>query len=284
MSGMCGAPRTAIRFFVVDAFTCQSYRGNPAAVVLLDGDFPADRWLQSIAAEFRHSETAFIRPRGPNAWDVRWFTPTVEIDLCGHATLATAHVLGGRNVFHARGGEMVGWTPGPGWVELQLPADPPVPVELPAEVPAALGNVPVVGAGRGRYDLLVQVACAADVRGLRPDVEALGRLPFRGVIVTAPDDDGPGVVSRCFYPAVGVPEDSASGSAHSTIGGWWFDRLGVDRLPARQLSTRGGAVQVIRRGGHVVLQGQAVTVMCGELLPPAPPGRWRPNGGNAEPI
>jgi predicted PhzF superfamily epimerase YddE/YHI9 len=257
---------SVIQFFVVDAFTCQTFRGNPAGVVLLDGDFPADDWMRSVAAEFRHSETAFVRPRGTAVWDVRWFTPTVEIDLCGHATLATAHALGGHNTFHSKGGVLSATTPAAGWVELDLPADPPVPIDIPASVVAALGDTHVVATGRGRYDLLVQLPSAGHVRDLRPDLDALGRLPYRGVIVTAPDDDGPGVVTRCFYPAVGVPEDPASGTAQCTIGGWWFDRFGVDRLSSRQLSTRGGSVQIARHDGRIRLRGQAVTVMRGELL------------------
>ena len=260
----------AARFFVVDAFTRQPFRGNPASVVLLAGDFPPDLWLQAVASEFRHAETAFVRPVGVATWALRWFTPVVEIDLCGHATLAAAHVLGGTNVFQTRGGELRATTAArPGWVELDFPSDPPAAVDLPATVPAALGGVGVVGAGRGVYDLLVEVASAEQVRCLRPDVDALGRLPYRGIIVTARDDSGTGVVSRCFYPAVGTPEDPATGSAHCTIGGWWFDRLGTDEFTARQLSPRGGTVRVARHGDRVLLQGQAVTVMWGEVPVPA---------------
>lgn len=257
---------SSVRFFVVDAFTDHPFRGNPASVVLLDDDFPVSDWMQSVAAEFRHSETAFARSRGNATWDLRWFTPTVEIDLCGHATLATAHVLGGNNVFHSRGGELRSATPASGWVELDFPEDPADAVELPAEIETALGDVDIVDAGRGVYDLLVQLASADQVRRVRPDVDALSRMPYRGVIVTAVDDHGPGVVSRCFYPAVGVAEDPASGSAHCTIGGWWFDRLGVEEFPARQLSPRGGAVHVSRHGDRVRLAGHAVTIMEGELM------------------
>jgi predicted PhzF superfamily epimerase YddE/YHI9 len=253
-----------VRFFVVDAFTGNAFSGNPASVVLVDGDFPADGWLQAVAAEFRHAETAFVRPRGERVWELRWFTPVVEIDLCGHATLATAHVLGGHNTFRTRGGVLRARTASPGWVELDFPADPTETVEPTAQLRAALGGADVVAAGRGAYDLLVEVASEEQVRRLRPDTEALGRMPYRGVIVTA-TDGGAGVVSRCFYPAVGTPEDPATGSAHCTIGGWWFDRLGVDEFAARQLSARGGAVVVARDGDRVRLSGQAVTVMRGEL-------------------
>lgn len=254
-----------MRFFVVDAFTGNAFSGNPASVVLVDGDFPADSWLQAVAAEFRHAETAFARPRGERVWDLRWFTPIVEIDLCGHATLATAHVLGGDNTFRTRGGVLRARTAAPGWVELDCPADPTQAVEPTAQLRAALGGADIVAAGRGTYDLLVEVASEEQVRQLRPDVGALGRLPYRGVIVTAADSRGDGVVSRCFYPAVGTPEDPATGSAHCTIGGWWFDRLGRDEFPARQLSARGGALRVAREGDRVRLRGQAVTVMRGEL-------------------
>jgi predicted PhzF superfamily epimerase YddE/YHI9 len=255
-----------VRFFVVDAFSGEAFKGNPASVVLVDGEFPADDWLQAVAAEFRHAETAFVRRRGESVWDLRWFTPIVEIDLCGHATLAAAHVLGGTNTFQTHGGVLRARTPSPGWVELDFPADPTEAVEPSAELRAALLGADVVAAGRGTYDLLVQVASAAQVSELRPDVEALGRMPFRGVIVTAADDRGIGVVSRCFYPAVGTPEDPATGSAHCTIGGWWFGRLGVEEFPARQLSTRGGALRVARRDARIHLTGQAVTVMSGDIL------------------
>lgn len=254
-----------MRFFVVDAFTDAAFSGNPASVVLVDGDFPADPWLQSVAAEFRHAETAFVRLRRDGDWDLRWFTPIVEIDLCGHATLATAHVLGGDTTFRTRGGVLRARTPSPGWVELDFPADPTAPVEPTRALRDALGGAEVVAAGRGAYDLLVQVAAEDQVRGLRPDVEALGRMPYRGVIVTAAEDGGRGVVSRCFYPAVGTPEDPAAGSAHCTIGGWWFDRLGLEEIPARQLSPRGGALWVVRDGDRVRLIGQAVTVMRGDV-------------------
>jgi predicted PhzF superfamily epimerase YddE/YHI9 len=255
-----------MKFFVVDAFSGDAFSGNPASVVLLDGEYPVDEWLQAVALEFRHAETAFVRRRGQHLWDLRWFTPTVEIDLCGHATLATAHVLGGANTFRTRGGLLRARTPSPGWVELDFPADPTEPVAPSAELRAAMGDADVVAAGRGMYDLLVQVASAEQVERLRPDVEALARMPFRGVIVTAADDSGSGVVSRCFYPAVGTPEDPATGSAHCTIGGWWFERLGVEEFPALQLSARGGKLRVIRHGGRIQLIGQAVTVMHGDIV------------------
>jgi predicted PhzF superfamily epimerase YddE/YHI9 len=257
-----------MRFFVVDAFTGNAFSGNPASVVLVDGDFPADGWLQSVAAEFRHAETAFVRLIGERVWELRWFTPIVEIDLCGHATLATAHVLGGDNTFRTRGGVLRSRAASPGWVELDFPADPTEPVEPSAALRAALGGVEIVAAGRGRYDLLVQVGSAEQVRALRPDLAALSRMPHRGVLVTAADGSANGVVSRCFYPAVGTPEDPAAGSAHCTIGGWWFARLGVEELAARQLCARGGALRVARKGDRVLLTGQAVTVMRGELAVP----------------
>jgi len=260
-------------FFVVDAFTDRPFRGNPAAVVVLDGPYPTDEVMQSVATEFRHSETAFLSPDGPGVWQLRWFTPTVEIDLCGHASLAATHVLGGTPVFLTRGGRLRGRVPSPGRVELDLPADPPAEIDEPDGLRAALGGADILGVGRGRYDLLVQVGSAEQVRTLVPDTGALGRLPFRGVVITAPDDAGAGVVTRCFYPAVGVPEDPASGSAHCTVGGWWFDRMGVDRLVARQLSHRTGTIVISRGAGHVQLSGNAVTVMWGRIpLPAQAPG------------
>jgi predicted PhzF superfamily epimerase YddE/YHI9 len=158
-------------------------------------------------------------------------------------------------------------------VELDLPADPPIEIDEPDGLRTALRCADILGVGRGRYDLLVQVGSAGQVRALAPDIGALGRLPFRGVVVTAPDDTGSGVVTRCFYPAVGVPEDPASGSAHCTVGGWWFDRMGVDRLVARQLSRRTGTIVVSRNGDRVELSGGAVTVMWGQLPLPDPTAR-----------
>jgi predicted PhzF superfamily epimerase YddE/YHI9 len=252
------------RAFVVDAFTDAPFRGNPAGVVLLDEERDA-QWMQAVAAEMRHSETAFVRPAGDGRWHLRWFTPTVEVDLCGHATLATAHVLGGSGVFDTRSGRLTCSAAGDGWIEMDFPADPPTPIDAPAELDAALGGAPVVHVARGVSDLLVELPTPDEVRAVRPDLATLARIPVRGVIVTAYDDARDRVVSRCFYPAVGVPEDPVTGSAHCTIASWWSKRRGADDFLAEQLSPRGGVLRLSRRGDRVRLAGQAVTVWQGRL-------------------
>ncbi|WP_229403114.1 PhzF family phenazine biosynthesis protein [Micromonospora okii] len=252
------------RAFVVDAFTDAPFRGNPAGVVLLDEERDAE-WMQAVATEMRHSETAFVRPAGDGGWHLRWFTPAVEVDLCGHATLATAHVLGGTSSFETRSGRLTCTVTDDGWIEMDFPADPPTPVDAPDGLAAALGGTPVVAVARGVSDLLVEVPGPDDVRGVRPDLAALARIPVRGVIVTAYDDAGDRVVSRCFYPAVGVPEDPVTGSAHCTLASWWSARRQADDLLAAQLSPRGGTLRLSRRGDRVRLAGQAVTVWEGRL-------------------
>ncbi|TDC30992.1 PhzF family phenazine biosynthesis protein [Micromonospora sp. KC213] len=253
------------RLFVVDAFTDEPFRGNPAGVVLLDEERD-EKWMQAVASEMRHSETAFVSPADDGRWRLRWFTPTVEVDLCGHATLATAHVLGGDSTFHTRSGQLTCSVSAQGWIEMDFPADPPAPSEPPPELTRALGDgVTVVAVARGVSDLLVEVAGPQDVRSVRPDLAALTEIPARGVIVTAFDDVADRVVSRCFYPAVGVPEDPVTGSAHCTIGSWWFARLGRHELLAEQLSPRGGTLRLFDRGGRIGLSGRAVTVWHGEI-------------------
>ncbi|HZM83099.1 MAG TPA: PhzF family phenazine biosynthesis protein [Candidatus Limnocylindrales bacterium] len=249
--------------YIVDAFTDQPFRGNPAGVMLLSSDFPADSWMQTLAAELRHSETAFVRPRGQE-WELRWFTPTAEVDLCGHATLATAHVLGGDNVFHTRSGVLRTTATGEGWIRMDFPADPPSPIEYQD----VLDGMEVSAAVRGVSDILVRVASADHVRSVQPDMEALAKLPARGIIVTALGDGTDGeadIVSRCFYPAFGVPEDPVTGSAHCTLAGYWCPLLGRDKLVAQQLSPRGGTLRLFLDGDRVHLEGRAVTILAGRI-------------------
>ncbi len=253
-----------MRIFVVDAFTDTPFRGNPAGVVLLDGERD-DEWMRLVASELRHSETAFVAPRPDGSWNLRWFTPTVEVELCGHATLATAHVLGGDNSFHTRSGVLTCAVTPDGWIEMDFPADPPTPVEQPAELPAALGGSEIVAVARGVSDLLVELSTPAQVRDVTPDYDVLAGLPVRGVITTAYDAERHRIVSRCFYPAVGVPEDPVTGSAHCTIGSWWSERLGADAFLAEQLSARGGSIRLTVAGDRMKLAGQAVTVWQGEI-------------------
>lgn len=255
-----------MRVFVVDAFTDRAFAGNPAGVVLLDE--PADEaWMQSVAAEMKHAETAFVVTGGEGPLPLRWFTPVTEVDLCGHATLATAHVLGGDRAFETRSGVLTCTAGADGSVEMDFPADPTVPATLPDELRAALPGVDVVEAGEGVSDLLVQAADAAQVRALEPDLDAVARHGPRGVIVTALGDrPGVDVVSRCFFPGVGVPEDPVTGSAHCTVASWWAPRLGRASLTCVQASPRGGVVRTMLDGGRVRLAGRAVTVLAGELL------------------
>jgi predicted PhzF superfamily epimerase YddE/YHI9 len=247
--------------YVVDAFTAVPFRGNPAGVVLLD-HWRDDVWLQQVAAEMRHSETAFAVPRADEGeWDLRWFTPAAEVDLCGHATLATAHILARPAVFHTRSGKLTCDRTPDGWIEMNFPADPAAPLTPDPLLRQALGHTEIVAAGRGVSDVIVEVPDVATVRDLAPDLEAVVHLGGRGLIVTAFDG---GAFSRCFYPAVGVPEDPVTGSAHCTIAGWWHTRRGVTEFVAEQLSARTGTLRVRHEGTRVRLSGQAVTVWQGE--------------------
>lgn len=267
-----------MRIRVVDAFTDAPFAGNPAAVCLIDGDWPAESWMQHVAAEMNLSETAFARPlAGDGRWGLRWFTPTVEVDLCGHATLATAHVLaaerGIRSVrFATRSGELRTEIDGDGRVTLDFPTAAVSKSPPPESLAAALGTGIVACLRTGDLgDLLVVVSDEATVRGLEPDLVAVAALStsddIRGVIVTAPaDGDGYDFVSRFFGPAVGVPEDPVTGSAHTALAPYWSARLGRHRLVGRQVSARGGTVHTELAGDRVLLTGRAVTVLDGELL------------------
>lgn len=252
-----------MRLYIVDAFTDSAFAGNPAGVVLLDG--PADpAWMQSVAAELKHAETAFVEVGGDGPKPLRWFTPTVEVDLCGHATLATGHALGGSQVFTTRSGELR-TEASDGWVRMDFPADPPAAAA--DDVAGALPGVSVEEVLRGKWDILVRVASAADVRGLRPDLDAIAGWDARCVIVTAPGDSPElDFVSRVFAPAAGVPEDPVTGSAHCALSPYWTERLGRSTLVGEQASERGGTVRVELAGDRVTLAGQAVTVARGELL------------------
>ena len=250
---------------MVDAFTDRAFAGNPAGVVLLDG--PVDEsWMQAVAAEMKHAETAFLRVDREDPLPLRWFTPVAEVDLCGHATLAAAHVLGGSRSFDTRSGVLT-CTAEDGWVEMDFPADPAEPIEMTTPLRAGLPGVTVKAVAQAVSDVLVEAASADEVRELRPDFAALAEVPGRGVIVTAPGDrPGLDVVSRCFYPSYGVPEDSVTGSAHCTLASWWTPRLGRANLLAEQASARGGLVRTTLDRDRVRLAGQAVTVIRGRLI------------------
>jgi PhzF family phenazine biosynthesis protein len=260
-----------IRILQVDAFTDTPFRGNPAAVALFE-QLPDDQLLQNLALEMNLSETAYPVRRPDGDWDLRWFTPATEVDLCGHATLASAHVLfelglvtTGRVTFHTRSGPLTCRQDG-GSVTMDFPiapAQPCGPVEGLAE---ALG-VPVVDQGRS-FDLLAQLDSPRTVADLQPDMVALARIDTRAVVVTAAGDvdGGPAhFVSRVFGPRVGIAEDPVTGSAHCILGPWWAQRLGTSELDAHQVSARGGRLTVRILGDRVELVGQAVTVLDGTL-------------------
>ncbi|MGO9922376.1 MAG: PhzF family phenazine biosynthesis protein [Isosphaeraceae bacterium] len=266
-----------LRISLVDAFTDRRFAGNPAAVCVLTE--PADdRWMQNVAAEMNLSETAFVRRlEAGSKFSLRWFTPSVEVDLCGHATLATAHVLWEDGhlptdeaaFFETRSGLLTA-EPTPHGIALDFPSEP-VQNELGAgperELLNAAIDCPIRFAGRNRFDLLVELETEAQVRAVKPDIRQLERLPVRGVIVTSRGDANEfDFVSRFFAPRVGVDEDPVCGSAHCCLGPYWAERLNRRELVGHQVSCRGGIVRVRVDGARVALIGQAVTVLRGELV------------------
>jgi PhzF family phenazine biosynthesis protein len=266
-----------VPLYQVDAFTAEPFAGNPAAVCLLDREAEPG-WMQRVAAEMNLAETAFVRPLEPGeeaVFGLRWFTPAVEVELCGHATLASAHVLwsegrvgAGRRIrFQTLSGELSA-DDRDGVVELDFPATSPEPADPPAGLLEALG-VPVAAvrwAGRSRFDHLLELGSEAAVRDLEPDFRKLREFTTRGVIATAASDaDRFDFMSRFFAPAVGIDEDPVTGSAHCALGPYWTGRLGRADLVGYQASRRGGVVRTRTAGDRVLLGGQAVTVLRGEL-------------------
>ena len=258
-----------IRLFQVDAFAKAPFEGNPAAVCLLPEAKPAP-WMQRVAQEMNLSETAFL-VRREAGFDLRWFTPATEVDLCGHATLASAHALwesgeaGAAEIrFHTASGLLTARREGR-LVELDFPARPAAPAPPPAGLAEALG-APLLFVGRGVDDYLVLLDGPAAVRNLAPDFPALAATGARGVIVTAPsDEEGADFISRFFGPAVGINEDPVTGSAHCALAPFWAERLGKAAMTGYQASARGGWVAVRVEGDRVRLGGSAVTVLRGEL-------------------
>ncbi|HJZ75030.1 MAG TPA: PhzF family phenazine biosynthesis protein [Vicinamibacterales bacterium] len=255
----------------VDAFTSSAFAGNPAGVCVLEA--PRDAaWMQLVAREMNIAETAFVERRSDGDFDLRWFTPTVEVDLCGHATLASAHVLWESGVtarllrFHTRSGALTAARRGD-WIDLDFPATPDEPVDPPPGLLAALGVKKACYVGRSRFDFLVEVERESDVLVVRPDFRALADIDARGAIVTSRSST-PGIdfVSRYFAPAFGIDEDPVTGSTHCCLGPFWRVRTGRREFVARQLSSRGGELQVAVDGDRVRLSGRAVTVLRGELL------------------
>jgi PhzF family phenazine biosynthesis protein len=266
-----------VPIYTVDAFADAPFSGNPAAVCVLEAPAP-EAWMRLLAAEMRHSETAFLVPRSGGAFDLRWFTPAVEVDLCGHATLASAHVLWHERReprdrpirFHTKGGVLTCASAGDR-IEMDFPAKPPEPAPAPPDLARALGIEPVF-IGRNAFDYLVEARSEDVVRSLSPDFAALAKVPVRGVIVTA-RSEGPGhdFVSRFFAPASGVDEDPVTGSAHCCLAPFWADRIGKRDLVGFQASPRGGTVSARLAGDRVVLGGRAVTVWSGSLRAGGPP-------------
>jgi PhzF family phenazine biosynthesis protein len=257
---------------IVDAFTTERFRGNPAAVCVLE-DERSDAWMAAVAREMNLSETAFLQRRN-DGWSLRWFTPGVEVDLCGHATLASAHALWEDGLaaadetlrFHTRSGVLTARRE-PDGIVLDFPAEPATPADAPPFLLDALGIGRPAAVARNRFDYLIEVADAVALRALEPDMGKLAVVRTRGVVVTARADDGEhDFMSRWFGPQSGVPEDPVTGSAHCALGPWWAERLGRMTLRGYQASARGGTVGVRVLGDRVELVGSAVTVLRGELV------------------
>ncbi len=259
--------------YQIDAFTSVPFRGNPAAVCLLDGPRP-DSWLLAVAQEMNLSETAFLLPVS-DGWRLRWFTPVAEVSLCGHATLAAAHALwelgrlapGDQAGFETLSGRLTA-VQNEGWIELNFPARNLMLEEVPEGLFAALGATSV-GVRRYHNSFLVEVASEAELRRLAPDFAALKALPPRTVVVTCrsetPEFD---FISRYFAPKMGINEDPVTGSSHCALTPYWSAKLGKTAMTACQASARGGVLRVRLEGERVVLAGQAVTVLRGELITP----------------
>ncbi len=269
-----------MRIRIIDAFSDRPFAGNPAAVCLPPGpDWPDAGWMQRVAAEMNLSETAFALPLpagGEADWGLRWFTPTTEVDLCGHATLATTHALGQDGLL---GRAPVRFATRSGVLLARWAADRPVVLDLPAATLAEAPAGPEFEAALGarvlaRFtspeldDDVLLLDSEQTVRGLAPDLAAVAALPARGVVVTAPADDPAGghdFVSRCFGPALGIPEDPVTGSAHTALAPYWAQRLGRAEVTGYQASARGGLVLCAVADGRVLLSGWAVTVLDGTL-------------------
>jgi PhzF family phenazine biosynthesis protein len=259
----------SVRIVQVDAFTAKPFAGNPAAVCILPSA-PNEAWMRDVAREMNLSETAFLHPEN-GGYRLRWLTPAVEVDLCGHATLASAHVLwedehipaDAEARFHTRSGLLTCRRNG-GWIEMNFPAKLAEPAEAPVQMAEALG-AEMLCVGRNQFDYLVEVADEATLRSLNPNHHLLRQLPVRGVIVTARGNDYD-FVSRFFAPGSGIDEDPVTGSAHSALAPFWSKRLGKSEMIGFQASARGGVVKVRVEGDRVYMSGQAVTVMRGDLL------------------
>lgn len=263
----------SVRIVQVDAFTAKAFGGNPAAVCILAAQPSGpsgEQWMRDVALEMNLSETAFLWPES-DGYRLRWLTPAVEVDLCGHATLGTAHVLwedghlkqDAEARFHTRSGLLTCVKRGD-WIEMDFPAKLARPCEAPPQMEEALGaNLEFVG--RNQFDYLVEVKDEATLRSIRPNHHLLRQLPVRGVIVTAKGSEYD-FVSRFFAPGSGVDEDPVTGSAHTALAPYWSAKLGRKEMVGYQASARGGVVKVRLEGDRVILGGQAVTTLRGELV------------------
>ena len=256
-----------MKLYQVDAFTDEIFSGNPAAVVPLES-WLADDVMQKIAAENNLSETAYFVKESDGTYSIRWFTPKTEVDICGHATLASGHVLfehlgfeGEKIVFQSKSGELI--------VEkkddtywMNFPSNPPEPIPVPKLLPDAIGTIPIfTGVNR---DLLVLVQDEETVKSIKPDFALLERMEVRGTIITAEGSDCD-FVSRYFAPSMGILEDPVTGSAHSLLIPFWEKRLGKSSFTAHQVSKRGGIIECRQNGNRVDIGGSAVTYMIGDI-------------------
>jgi predicted PhzF superfamily epimerase YddE/YHI9 len=259
-----------IKISQIDAFTDHPFAGNPAAVCVLPEVKP-DSWMQKVALEMNLSETAFLL-RENDGFRLRWFTPAVEVDLCGHATLASSHALWEEGYlkpteqarYFTRSGLLTATKKG-NWIEMDFPSEPPHSTEPD---PALRGlEADWKWVGKNRLDYIVELNSEAVVRGLRPDLKVLSALGARGVIVTSKSDSAEyDFISRYFGPGAGIDEDPVTGSAHCCLGPYWEEKLNKSEFVAYQASARGGVVKVRVAGDRVFLGGQAVTVLKGELI------------------
>lgn len=256
--------------YQVDSFTDTPFHGNPAAVCIL-GEPATEEWMQQVASEMNLSETAFLHKEG-EGFHLRWFTPAIEVELCGHATLASAHILwqtgllqlNEKAIFYTQSGVLTAKL-AEDWIEMDFPAGHVEPLEESDELQDALG-IQAQYTGKGSADYLVELESAAVVRALDPDFRRLKSCGLRGVIVTSSSDDASyDFISRFFAPGAGIDEDPVTGSAHCLLGPYWQNRMQKNVFTAYQASKRGGVVKLRVEGDRVILTGQAVTVLKGEL-------------------
>ena len=260
-----------MKIYQVDSFTKEPFKGNPAGVCILDK--PADEtWMQNVALEMNLSETAFLYEL-ENGFNLRWFTPTVEVDLCGHATLASAHILWVKGIlnfeeeakFYTKSGQLTAKKKGD-LIEMNFPSDLPVEIEVNKKITEAL-NIKSVYFGKGKFDYIIEISSEDELLKINPNFSALKELTERGVIVTAKSSSPKyDFISRFFAPAAGINEDPVTGSAHCCVGPYWGNKLNKNKLIGYQASKRGGIVSVELKDDRVVLGGNAVTVLEAELF------------------